>query len=221
MLHSAASAAGRRLHPVHVLAVALLLCSLSLLLHGQLQVHSQLRAANNELQQIKDALAALGNAEVNAADIHHRWNSSSIHQSNLHSSGVLHRLVHIVRQQQNLITSIDSIQGIRNKQLQHRAQQLSEEVSGLLGLTHGNGSTAVQHTRALPAAEAAPAATGITSSNSSSVRCSSQQDTNSTAVPPGTLCLDLTELLGLPQFLSGITWEPKVSLEGSRGDSGV
>lgn len=199
---------------MHVLAVALLLCSLSLLLHGQLQVHSQLRAANTELQQIKDALAALGSAEVNAADIHRRWNSSSsVHHCNLHSSGVLHRLVHIVRKQQNLITSIDSIQGIRNKQLQHRAQQLSEEVSGLLGLAHGNGSAAVQHTRALPAGEAGSAATGIISSNSPSVRCSSQQDTNSTAVPPGTLCLDLTELLGLPQFLSGITWEPKVSLE--------
>jgi hypothetical protein len=36
---------------------------------------------------------------------------------------------------------------------------------------------------------------------------------NSTAaVPPGTLCIDLVEFLGLHQFLAGITWEPKVSV---------
>lgn len=36
------------------------------------------------------------------------------------------------------------------------------------------------------------------------------QGNSSSCNVPGTLCLDMTEMLGLSQFMNGITWEPKV-----------
>jgi hypothetical protein len=204
MSHAAAAAAvGRKLHPVHVLAAALLLCCLSLLLHGQLQVHSQLRAAHKELAEIKYAVGASGHgSSINSGHtVLASSSSSATSSSGTASSAVTHnsstlvdQLAALVRKQQKLLNSLP--RG-RNKELLDHVQQLSQEATSLLD-----------------SAAAAAAAAAASSSGSGDVPLQSvhlNASLNAAAAgAPGTLCLDITELLGLHQFMAGITWEPKV-----------
>lgn len=220
MIQTVASlaAAGRRLHPVHVLAAAATLCFLSLLLHGQLQLHSQLRAAHKELADIKHALSSTGHIHHGSTSVDGSSSSSSslvLAEAGRHSSAVLQPLVQLVRKQQQLLNSLP--RG-RNPQLLKRVQQLSADADSALApavalLQSTNASAlfaaaaVLQHTRPPHAHSlSAAAAAGDSGGNTSTAAAAA------TAAKPGTLSLDLTELLGLPQFLSGITWEPKVGL---------
>jgi hypothetical protein len=208
---------------VHVLAAALLLCCLSLLLHSQLQVHSQLAAANRELTDIKNALAsaAYGPTDTPGPLWHQNSSRNGVYGQHQHSSVLLHQIVQLTRKQQKLLNSLP--RG-RNKPLLHRVQQLSDEADSVLapvlsalGSSNGTVTAAMQHKRPIHATAASrsgrTAASGIFSDLQAQQGNNLSANATAAAPPPGTLCIDLVEFLGLHQFLAGITWEPKVRVD--------
>jgi hypothetical protein len=215
-----AVAAGRRMHPMYVLPAALLLCSLLLLLHSQHHVHDQLRAAHQDLEDLKHAVSgSAGHAAHDTRGPSHLWASSSSSSSSAGSQErqkdeLVQQLMVLVQEQQKVLSSLPK----RNKQLTNRAQELADKANSILAplqSTYSGNTAAMQHAR--PTIGASVSAVGGSSAGLLPVQ--SQQGfgglnlgSNTTAAaPPGTLCLDLTEFLGINQYFAGITWEPKVS----------
>ena len=210
---------------MYVLPAALLLCSLLLLLHSQHHVHDQLRAAHQDLEDLKHAVSgSAGHAAHGTRGPSHLWASSSSSSSSS-SSGLqeqnkdelVQQLMVLVQEQQKVLNSLPK----RNRQLSNRAQEFADKANSILAplqAMYSSDAAAMQHHR--PTSGASVSAVGGSSVGVSPVQsqqgfASLKLGSNATAAaPPGTLCLDLTEFLGINQYFAGITWEPKVSEGG-------
>lgn len=232
--HTGASfvaASARRLHPLQVLALALGLAAASFVLHSQVQVHSQLAAAQQELADIKGLVAPHQQAH-GAWRAHHHTRSSSSGSSPDGSSSrsigsrhawAVHQLIDIVRTQQRLLRDM---LGPDHATLQQSTEELIStilaEEGGGAGDAPGQPSSTQQQQQEqqLPSGPTELAGLQGDDGGDSNPFWSTQQllqpdgpargGLNASSVPPGTLCLDMTRLLGLSKFMSGITWEPKV-----------
>lgn len=217
MLQTAAAAGKRMGYPMYILPAGLLLCSLLLLLHSQLQVHGQLRAAHEELADIKSAVAkAAAHGHGTHGPFSHLQDSSSSSDAAAcsHNNELMQQLVGLVQDQQMLLDALPK----RHKQLSNKVQQLADRAKSLLSLAEASSSDAAA--AAAGSSNAVASTTGVMhlpDSQQEFVGCSTSNSTNITtaaaaaaATLPGTLCLDMTELLGMNQYFAGITWEPKV-----------
>jgi hypothetical protein len=229
MLRTAASLG--RLHPCQVLALAGALVCVSFVLHGQWQTHSQLAAARAELRELR-LLVAHGSSSSSSGATHEAgmWQPASSSSKKAADTQALQQLIGVVQAQQQLLSS----HAPGSNQHQHLQEDADRLIKQLLAGPPGVASQ--KQPVSVSARRPASSATTNKQQHHTADAYHHQQEqeqespfwqtqlqlrerqagalannaSSSSSMPPGTLCLDMTELLGLPKFMTGITWEPKV-----------